>query len=262
MLKIIDHDEIVELQMDRPPANALNTELVERITEAHGAACRQGAKAIILGGRPGMFSAGLDVPELIQRDRAGMYRFWSAFTGLARVLATSPVPVVAAISGHSPAGGTVLAIHCDYRVAAAGEFRMGLNEVRVGLPVPRGILFAYGRLLGPRAAQRYAVNGRLMPVEEALAVGLVDELCPPEDLLARAIDWCRSLMALPPVAMNQTRSLCKAELVAALDDADDVEAVTDYWFSDETQAAMKQLVNDLEKRKSALIPGQGIDSNT
>ncbi len=248
MLKVTDHGEIIELRMDRPPANALNIELVQRIADAHALACEQGAKAIILSGREGMFSAGLDVPELIDLDRDGMYRFWSGFLGLTRILAASPVPVVAAISGHSPAGGTVLAIHCDYRIAVTGDFKMGLNEVRVGLPVPSAILFAYTRLVGNRLAQQYAVGGRLLPVTEALSVGLVDALCPQEELIAQALDWCRSIISLPPIAMSQTRKLCKAPLIEALDNADDIDFVTDCWFSAETQAAMRSLVNELKKR--------------
>ncbi len=247
MLKVIEHGEIVELKMDRPPANALNVELVEKITNAHAEACRQGARAIILSGREGMFSAGLDVPELIKLDRAGMHQFWCGFLGLTRVLAASPIPVVAALSGHSPAGGTVLAIHCDYRIAVAGKFKMGLNEVQVGLPVPSAILFAYSRLIGNRLAQQYAVAGQLIPVDQALAVGLVDELCEMDELTERAVAWCQSIIALPSVAMMQTRKLCKAPLVDALDSAADADVVTDYWFSEETQAAMRALIEALKK---------------
>lgn len=246
MLHVIEHGEIVELKMDRPPANALNVELVERITSAHAEACRQGARAMILSGREGMFSAGLDVPELIELDRTDMHQFWSGFLGLTKVLAASPIPVVAALGGHSPAGGTVLAIHCDYRIAAAGKFKMGLNEVQVGLPVPSAILFAYARLIGHRLAQQYAVSGRLIPVDHALSIGLVDELCEMEELTERALDWCRSIIALPSVAMTQTRKLCMAPLIEALDGAADADTVTDYWFSEETQAAMRALVEALK----------------
>jgi len=245
MLKICEHGEVVELRMDRPPANALNTRMVQRIAAAHSEACEQGARAIILSGREGMFSAGLDVPELIELDRPAMHEFWGAFIGLTRALAASPVPVVAALSGHSPAGGTVLAIHCDYRIGAEGRFKIGLNEVQVGLPVPSAILFAYERLVGGRLAQQYAMSGRLMPMEEACQAGLVDELCAPQALLERALEWCGALLELPPVAMNRTRLLSKARLLEIMDAADDVEVVTGYWFSPETQAAMRRLIDQL-----------------
>lgn len=247
MLHVIEHGEIVELKMDRPPANALNIELVERLTNAHAESCQQGARAIILSGREGMFSAGLDVPELIELDRNEMHQFWCGFLGLTRVLAASPIPVVAALGGHSPAGGTVLAIHCDYRIAVTGNFKMGLNEVQVGLPVPSAILFAFARLIGNRLAQQYAVRGRLIPVDQALSVGLVDELCEMDELTERALAWCQSIIALPSMAMTQTRKLCMAPLIEALDSTADADVVTDYWFSEETQVAMRALIEALKK---------------
>ena len=77
-----------------------------------------GCRAIVLSGRPGMFTAGLDVPELLQLDRAQMLEAWKVFFGAQARLAAAPLPVAAAITGHSPAGGAVLALYCDYRVMA------------------------------------------------------------------------------------------------------------------------------------------------
>ena len=108
--------------MDRPPANALNLELLEQLLAALETVRTEGARAIILTGRPGMFSGGLDVPALLPLDRRQIEQFWSRFFALTRQLATSPVPVIAAVSGHAPAGGAVLALHCDLRIGAAGRF--------------------------------------------------------------------------------------------------------------------------------------------
>ncbi|MDP2324363.1 MAG: enoyl-CoA hydratase/isomerase family protein, partial [Gammaproteobacteria bacterium] len=136
MLHIQFHDAVAEIRMDRPPANALNREFVERLLAALETARMDGAHAIILTGRPGMFSGGLDVPELLGLDRRQVEAFWGLFFSLTRQLAGSPVPVIAAISGHAPAGGAVLALQCDWRIGVTGQFRIGLNEVQVGLPVP------------------------------------------------------------------------------------------------------------------------------
>src|SRR5690606_41165619 len=98
------------------------------------------ARGIGLSGGPKVFSAGLDVPYLVGpgEDRAALTAAWQAFFAAARAIATCPVPVAAAITGHSPAGGCVLALCCDYRVMAAGDFRIGLNETQVGLVAPEG----------------------------------------------------------------------------------------------------------------------------
>src|SRR5690606_31965354 len=116
MLEKIDHGAVREIRLARPPVNALSPELVVALEAALAEAGEQ-ARAIVLSGQPGMFSAGLDMKALLARDRAQMAEFWAAFLALLKRLATSRVPVVAAITGHSPAGGAVMAIFCDQRVA-------------------------------------------------------------------------------------------------------------------------------------------------
>ncbi|MGI9308814.1 MAG: enoyl-CoA hydratase/isomerase family protein, partial [Gammaproteobacteria bacterium] len=152
MLKHSEHGQVLHIQMNRPPANAMNLDFVETLTAAHADACASEARTIVLSGLEGMFSGGLDVPELLPQTRPEILDFWNAFFLLMNRIASSPVPVIAAVTGHSPAGGAVLAIHCDYRVAAAGRFKIGLNEVQVGLPVPHTILLAFERLVGSHRA--------------------------------------------------------------------------------------------------------------
>ena len=247
MLEIISHGEIAELQLNRPPANALNHELLEALLAAYDEVVNGGARGLILSGQAGMFCAGIDVPELLGQDRASIHRFWSLLFRAASSLATCPVPVVAALAGHSPAGGAVLAAHCDYRVAAEGTFKIGFNEVQVGLPLPSTILLTFTELVGPRLARRYGMAGRLMPMDEALEIGFVDELVPGERVIERSVEFLNGLLALPSVAMNRTRLTGKAALIAALGESDDVERTTTDWFGDETQAAMRALVANLGK---------------
>jgi Delta3-Delta2-enoyl-CoA isomerase len=176
MLNIIKHDAVTEIQLARPPVNALNLDLLRAIQGALADAVRDGARGIVLSGTQGMFSAGVDVPALLGRDRAGVREFWRDFFVTCAALAHSPVPVVAAITGHSPAGGAVLSLFCDYRVMAQGPYRIGLNEVQVGLIAPDCIQMALRRLVGAYRAERLLVSGALIESEQALACGFVDEL--------------------------------------------------------------------------------------
>lgn len=240
-------DGIGHLRIDRPPANALTTPLLHALGAALDEVLAGGARAIVLTGRPGMFSGGLDVPALLPESRAGIRAFWTQFFAVNRALAESPVPVIAAISGHAPAGGAILALHCDFRLAAAGRYRIGLNEVHVGLPVPPTILAVLTAVVGPRAARWLAVRGELVPVEEAAALGLVDRVVPEAELAAAAEALARELAALPPVAMNTTRRNTKLALLQVLAAANDVELATEWWFSAETRAGMDRLVARLRK---------------
>lgn len=249
MLDIISHGDVTELRMNRPPANALNHDLLEAILEGCAEAPGAGARGLILAGQPGMFCAGIDVPELLGQSRSEIHRFWSLLFRTSQSLAACPVPVVAALSGHGPAGGAVLAAHCDYRIAADGAFKIGFNEVQVGLPLPSSILYAFQDLVGTRLARQLGMQGQLMPMERAREIGLIDELVAPEALEERALEYLRSLLALPPVAMNTTRLGGKEGLLCVLNESDDIEKTTAAWFSDETQAAMQQLADSLTKAK-------------
>jgi enoyl-CoA hydratase/carnithine racemase len=251
MIQTTDHGAVRELRLDRPPANALSPELIAALRDAVAEAPGAGARAIVLSGTPGRFSGGLDVPLLLTLGEAAMRSTWRDFYSLMRTLAASPIPIVAAITGHSPAGGAVMSIFCDHRVMADGDFKIGLNEVPVGLPIPPVILGALSRLVGPRQAERLAVSGLLIPAAEAARLGLVDELAPPDRVVPRAIELCQSLLALPPRAMTETRRMARAGLARLFDDAGDaeVEKVLADWFSEETQGAMRALVERLAKRK-------------
>ncbi len=238
-------DQLLELRLDRPPANAFDMELVTELRHAIDAAPDNGARAIVISGSPGLFSGGLDVPALLRLDRRGIHAFWTAYFGLLRAIAGSPVPVAAAITGHSPAGGAVLALHCDYRIAAAGEFRIGFNEVQLGLAIPAAILGIMRSTLGYRAARLLAVSGEMVDMDRALALGLVDELVAPAEVVPAALTWAGHMASLPRRAMNLTRRELKRPILEILEAAADVELATEYWFSEESQVAMRALASRL-----------------
>lgn len=252
MLDTIEHPHgIRELKLARLPVNALNPELVATLKHALEQAPRDGAQALVLSGTPGLFSAGLDIPALLQLDRAAMRAFWNDFFGVCAALACSPIPIVAAVTGHSPAGGAVLAIFCDYRVMARGEFRIGLNEVQVGLTVPACIQAAMRRLVGTYRTERLLIAGAMLDADAALAAGLVDELTGVDEVVTRALAWLEPLLKLPRQALLTTRALARADLASLFDDpaALPVDAFLDGWFAPEAQATLHALVERLQNKR-------------
>jgi 3,2-trans-enoyl-CoA isomerase len=254
MLETIHHDAIVELRLARPPVNALDPALVESLRNAIESAPAQGARGLVLSGRPGMYSGGLDVPALLQLDRASLTAFLKDFFELCGTIACSPIPIVAAITGHSPAGGAVLSIFCDYRVMArsvdaAKPFRIGLNEVRVGLSVPACIQFGLQRLVGTYRAERLMVAGAMLDPEEALKAGFVDELAEIDHVVPRAILWLSELLKLAPQAMSTTRRLARRDLAAMFADPANwlLDEFSAAWFGAETQSSLNALVARLKK---------------
>ncbi|HEV8442666.1 MAG TPA: enoyl-CoA hydratase/isomerase family protein [Steroidobacteraceae bacterium] len=246
MLETIDHPErIRELKLSRPPVNALNTELLRKIIAAVEGAAKEAA--IVFTGQPGLFSGGLDVRGMLELDRDGVVAMAIEVWRAQRAIAASPVPVIFGITGHSPAGGTVMAIHGDYRVMALGEFRIGLNEVAVGLFPGAVIHGAFRRLTGGHGAQ-LLTRGALVDPATAHRVGLVDELCDPSQVVGRALEVAREMCALPREPMLRTRELARKDLLelfgnpghALMKEREFANAIAQTWFSPSTQELVRQ----------------------
>ena len=138
--------------------------------------------------------------------------------------------IAAALTGHSPAGGAVLAICADYRVLAEGPYRIGFNEVEVGLPVPEVICRVLVHVLGQRTAERLAVSGALLGPAEALRFGLVDELAPVAEVVPRAIAWLDGVIGRAPAAVAATRRRVRQPLFDAFATVDSalIETVLEF----------------------------------
>lgn len=249
MLERIAHDTFLEIRLARPPVNALDSALLRALADAFDPAALQGVDGVVLSGGPKAFSGGLDVPHLLALDRAGLTAVWSQFFTAARAVAHCAVPVAAAINGHSPAGGCVLALCCDYRVMARGDYRIGLNETQVGLAAPDAIQALLRRVTGPHRAERLLVAGAMVDAERALAYGIVDELAEIEQVPMRALNWLRELSNLPREAMLETRKIARADIHTALGafGDDELDGFIDRWYVESTQSALRALVAKLGK---------------
>ena len=255
LIETRDFGAIRCLQLARPPVNALDPELCRALIAALEGAYSDGVLGVVLAGSPKIFSAGLDVPYLLSLgdDRRAVLECWQAFFGAARLLGESRIPVVAALTGHAPAGGCVLALCCDYRVMArsldpANPFAIGLNETQVGLVVPEGIQRLMRRVVGDYRAERLLIAGEMVTAERALEIGLVDELADADHVVQRAVAWLESLLKLPHQPMLQTRGIARAAVVEALSpDVIDLERFVEQWWEPETQTALNALVARLRK---------------
>ena len=242
--------DIHELRLARAPVNALDPSLCQALSAALAEAIANGAHGIVLAGGPKVFSAGLDVPYLLSLgdDQDALLSAWNDFFGVARALADCPVPVAAALAGHSPAGGCVLALCCDYRVMADGPYRIGLNETQVGLVAPEGIQFLLARVVGAHRAERLLVGGALIEASEAHAIGLVDELTGIDDVATRAKVWLEGLLQLPRGPVLETRRIARRDVVAALQpERINLERFVAAWMEPDTQAGLRAMLARIGK---------------
>ncbi|HZX43297.1 MAG TPA: enoyl-CoA hydratase/isomerase family protein, partial [Myxococcaceae bacterium] len=196
-MQIETSGEVAVLAMRAGKANAIGSAFLDRLSAQLDAVEASGVSALVLTGEGRAFSAGLDLPELTALDHAGLERFIRRFSEVMLRVFTLPVPVVAAINGHAIAGGCVLALQADVRLAAAGDYRIGLNEVQIGLGLPAVVLETLRCQLPAQSLGPVALEGRLLEPEEARALGLVEAVVPPEHLLEQARSRAAALGALP-----------------------------------------------------------------
>jgi len=257
LIELHDHTHGVrELRMARAPVNALDAALCQALVDALAQAATDGVRGVVLSGAPGIFSGGMDVPWLLSlgRDQAAVLDAWEAFFRLVRALADAPMPVVAALTGHAPAGGCVLALCCDYRVMAASPeaskpFTIGLNETQVGLVAPEGIQRLLRRAVGEHRAAWLLMRGELVSAEHAHRIGLVDALVELVEVVPHSVEWLQALLARPAAAMLRTRQIARATLIQAVQpELIELERFVQAWTAEETQQALQAMVARVRKR--------------
>jgi enoyl-CoA hydratase/carnithine racemase len=215
----LDRSEAVTvITIDRPPANALNVELVEELVGVLEEIATAPPSAIVLSGRPGFFSAGADLkavpnhgPEQRRRMVSGINRIVLASYGLS-------CPAVAAVTGHAIAGGMVLALGFDVRIAST-EGRYGLTEIKVGVPYPQAAIRVVAAELAPHAARRLALGNQLTDSSECLRLGVFDEVVEPSQVVGRAVAIAGELAAMPADVYTRTKLDLRRDALAAMREA-------------------------------------------
>lgn len=212
----VEHDaNLCRIALARPPVNALDRPLLDKLARAIRQAGAQTGQAIILTGAPGHFCAGLDAKILEAAPDEEREQLWAALRRLLDTAAASPAPIAAALTGHCLGAGAVLAALCDYRVMETGDYKIGLPEVRLGLPLPGRVQRVMARLVGEHRAQRLCVEGWLLDPEQARQFGLVDDLVAPKEAASAAAAWCEQILSLPQAAVAAMRAEFRRPLQVA-----------------------------------------------
>jgi enoyl-CoA hydratase len=241
MLHIDERDGCRWIRMQAGKVQALDLELVADLREALLAARDAGAPPIAIRGTGTSFSAGVDLFRVVREGEPYVSRFLPALAGLFFELFTYPGPLVAAINGHAVAGGAVIAWCGDLRVMAEGTGRIGVPELRVGVPFPAAAVEILRFATGGRGLQALAYAGRTLPPQEALAAGLVDEVASVDALEARAAALAATLAAIPRDSFEITkRALRRPHLEAiARDGAMIDDEVLSIWRRPATLEAIR-----------------------
>ena len=196
--------DVALLTMDDGKANALAPAMSKALGAGLDRAARE-AKAVVVAGRPGVLCGGYDLRIIRGDDEAKRARMRDLGTELMLRLYLSPQPIVFACTGHAVAAGAILLMGADYRIGAAGDFKLGLNETAIGLTLPHVALeFARDRL-APAELQQAAVMAKLYDPPGAVAVGYLDETADAEAVVERAVAKAAELAQLDATAFAETK---------------------------------------------------------
>ncbi|RKD20137.1 enoyl-CoA hydratase [Pelobium manganitolerans] len=248
-IKTTIQDHVAIVSLDRGKSNAINETMLDELQKMVKSV-EQDANifGLILTGKHGFFTAGLDLIELYNYNEEQMLSFWTKFLKLINTLVEFKKPFITAISGHSPAGGCVLAICADYRVMAEGEYIIGLNEVPVGIIVPDSIFELYAFWIGEAKAYRNLLEGKLMNPAEAKQIGLVDATSSIDSLMTVALKQMKVYLQLEQNTWQQSKQNLRKKLIAKVNEnqQETVEKVLQQWWSASTRAILKTIIGNLK----------------
>jgi 3,2-trans-enoyl-CoA isomerase len=246
-------DKLAIISLDRGRSNPINHQMVKELAECINMLENDDSVGgVILTGKEGFFSSGIDLMEVYDYNEEEIREFWIDFLALQTKLVSFKKPMVAAISGHSPAGGCILAICCDYRIIAEGKFVIGLNEIPVGIIVPDSVFNLYSFWLGQHRAYQYLMDGKLLNINEALDAGLIDEICSPENLVEFAERKVRAYLQMNPVAWSQSKLNLRKELIGKLkaDQTDTLNKMLEQWWAPATRMALQMIIQSLKSKST------------
>jgi enoyl-CoA hydratase len=243
MFTVNSDNSLAVLRLAHGKVSAMDLRLTEALTEQLQALAADECRALVITGTGNTFSAGVDLVQLTQGGADYVSRFLPAMDAFFHALLTFPKPVVAAVNGHALAGGCIIAACCDHVVMNEMSGFVGVTELKVGVPFPMLPLEIVRARLTPRDARDLVYTARTLTPQEAQAVGLVDELAPPDDLLDRALAAASRLASIPAVTLGITKRAFVAPILDRVSATMAIDADTKRaWEGDEVLSAVRDFL--------------------
>jgi len=251
MIDMTQHGAVAILRLTHRKANAQDIELCQSIT-AHMSRLEASPGAVVLTGDGTVFSAGVDLVRLLNEGVEYLHAFLPALTAMFEAVFFHPRPVVAAVNGHAIAGGCVLACAADRRLMARGAARIGVPELLVGVAFPTLALEIMRVAADPRRFEELIYGGGTVSPEEGAALGLVNEIVEPANLLDRAVAAAEKLLTVPPDVFALTKRQIRQPVLERVERAraSFEPAVRGIWTSAGAREAVRRYVSRTFKRSS------------
>jgi enoyl-CoA hydratase/carnithine racemase len=229
--------EIAILTLSRGKVNAINDAVVDELSgNLREIEADESLRAVILTGKGSFFSFGFDIPEFLSLSPEAFTGYLQKFTSLYAYIFLFPKPVIAALNGHTVAGGCMIATACDCRLMVAGKAKISLNEVNFGSSVFAGSVAMLKHCVGSPNTERILYSGKMYSAEEALDMGLIDAVTSKEDLPSEALRAARDLGRKESAAFRSIKNLVRRHIAEemSLRETDSIREFVDIWYSENT----------------------------
>ena len=241
-----DHPGVGIILLNRPPMNALNRQVqAELVAAAEEAADRDDIKAVVVYGGPKVLAAGADIKEMEGMSFADMSKVARRLQAGLGAIAAIPKPTVAAVTGYALGGGLEVALGADRRIAGDNA-KLGVPEVLLGVIPGGGGTQRLARLIGPSRAKDMVFTGRFVDAEEALKIGLVDEVVAPDEVYNAALKWAGQFAGGASVALAAAKAAIDEGLDTDLETGLKIEAhlFASLFATDDRTAGMKSFIEN------------------
>ena len=235
------HDAVASMRLNNGVTNAISPELLDDLADGVKR-IKSEFKGMVLAGGEKFFCIGLDLPGLLNLGRSEMVEFYAKFMQVTLDLYTLPMPTACALNGHATAGGTIFSLSCDFRFASSGRKFFGLNEVKIGVPVPYLADLILRQVVGDRCATEMMFTGEFVEPEKAQEIGLVDAVFSPDDLEEKAVAKIAELTALSFEGLTVIKGNRVAAVRSQFKEMRDKEAglFLDCWFNPSVQEQLRE----------------------
>ena len=243
-MQVSKDGEIATVTLNRGKVNALNEPMVEELTKSfEDLETDNEVRSIIFTGSGKFFSFGFDVPEFLNYSKSDFIRYLDKFTNFYTYLFLFPKPIVAALNGHTIAGGCMLATACDFRLMVTGKGKISLNEITFGSAVLAGSVEMLKYCVGSRNAQSILYSGAMYSAEEAFELGLVDQVSSEDALAEDARKVAKELAQKDSSAFKSIKHLLRKPAVEEMikREKDAILEFVDIWYSEQTWENLKAI---------------------
>ncbi len=244
LIDVKSGEKIATITLNRPKVNALNEALIDELRAAFdNIENDESVNAVILTGKGSFFSFGFDVPEFMTYPKDSFERYVLSYSELLKKIFMFPKPVIAALNGHTVAGGCVLALACDFRIMISGKAKIAMNEITFGSTLFTSAVEMLRYAAGSKNSQDIVYSGKMLSAEEAYSLGLVDKSVEEDEFVSIVAKTGQYFAAKDLVAFNSIKKLLKLGTLKKIEkeEKDTVSEFVDIWYSESMRENLKKI---------------------